>query len=298
MPGRAWLILYCTLCCSVYGLNARAVTVRDDSGKQIHFDHPVTRVISLAPNLTELIFDLGAEKHLLATVQYSNYPAAAKRIPRIGSSDSLNLEALLSYHPDLVLAWSSGNNPQQLRAIESLGIKVYRSEPRHLEDISSTLIRLGILLGKQDRAKALANKMRDGIARLEHKYAGRKVIRGFYQIWDHPIYTINGQQIISHIMQICGVRNVFANAPVLAPMLSIESVLAKDPQMIISGGSAKVRAQNFSMWQRWPQITAVHADNLFYIDADIMQRDTPRILNGAEILCQQADLAREHLHLN
>ena len=291
LPGRGGLFLM-ALC---FIATAHAVEVTDDSGKTLQLDKPATRIITLAPNLTELLFDLGAGDRVVATVQFSNYPAAAKKIPRIGSSASLNLEAVLAYQPDLVLGWQSGNNPQQLVAIERLGIPVYRSEPHRLQDISVTLVKLGQLLGMTAKAKQLAGQMQAGITRLQQRYAHRKRLTGFYQIWLDPIYTINGKHIISDVMRLCGVHNVFADAPIIAPIVSIEAVIAKNPEMIISGGSAKMQAQNLSAWRAWPQITAVRANNLFYIDADLMQRDTPRILEGAKALCRQAQRARLNL---
>ncbi|MBI1424642.1 MAG: ABC transporter substrate-binding protein [Gammaproteobacteria bacterium] len=285
------VLLLLSICVS----HVHAIEVVDDSGKTLHLVKPATRVITLAPNLTELMFDLGVADRIVATVQFSDYPVAAKQIPRIGSSSSLNLEALLAHHPDLVLAWESGNNPQQLHAIERLGIPVYRNQPHRLQDISSTLIKLGQMFGVEKRAETLAHGMDARIAQLRHEYAQRKPITGFYQIWDEPIYTVNGQHIISDVMDLCGVRNVFADAPILAPVVTLEAVLARNPQMIISGGSAKIRAQNLSMWRAWPQLTAVRAGNLFYIDADLMQRTTPRILEGANILCRQAQQARLNL---
>jgi len=274
---------------------AAAVTVSDDSGNAIELARPARRVVTLAPNLTELVFDLGAGDRVVATVQFSNYPAAAKRIPRIGSSGSLNLEAMLAYRPDLVLAWRSGNNPQQIETIERLGIPVYRSEPRQLEDIAVTLEKLGRLLGRDTQGEALARHLRQGIAQLRKRYAGSRTLRGFYQIWDRPIYTVNGRHIISDVMALCGIRNVFAGNPVLAPVVSLESIIARNPQIIISGGSANNAAHVLEEWRDWPTLTAVRAHNLFHIDADLMQRDTPRILEGARLLCQQAQLARRHL---
>lgn len=294
MPIKAFFA-GCVLLIWLVSLNVRALSVRDDSDKMIQLREPAQRIITLAPSLTELVFDLSAGDRVVATVQFSDYPEAAKHIPRIGSSGNLNLEAVLGYHPDLVLAWQSGNNPQQLIAIEQLGIPVYRSEPGKLQAIPTTLIKLGQLLGVQAKADALAQHMRAEIARLQQRYAHRPILTGFYQIWDQPIYTINGKQIISDVMRLCGVHNVFADAPIIAPVVSVEAVLAKDPQMIISGGSAQMQTQNLSAWRAWPQSTAVRANNLFYIDADLMQRETPRILEGAAKLCQQAEEARRHL---
>ncbi len=294
MPSRVqWISIGLLLWLAV--TNVLAVEVKDDSGKIISLQKPASRIITLAPNLTELLFDLGVGDRVVATVQFSNYPSAAKDIPRIGSSASLNLEALMAYHPDLVLGWQSGNNPQQLAAIERLGIPVYRSEPKKLRDIATTLIKLGVLIGVRERAQQIAQHMQAQIRNLRKRYAHRKVLTGFYQIWHKPIYTINGSHIISDVMRMCGVRNVFANAPVLAPVVSTEAVIARNPQIIISGGSEKMQAKNLSGWRAWPQITAVRANNLFYIDADLMQRDTPRILKGAEVLCRQAEQARQNL---
>lgn len=289
---------YRSICCFAllfHTLSAHAISVRDDSGRTISLVKPATRVITLAPNLTEMVFDIGAGHDVVATVQFSNYPSSAKRIPRIGSSDSFNLEAILKYRPQLVLAWLSGNNPLQLRAIERLGIPVYRSQAHSMDGIASTLVRLGKLLGRQDRASALAEKMRSGIRQLKRQYAGRRLISGFYQIWYQPVYTVNGQHVISQIMRLCGVHNIFADAPFLAPSVSKESVLAKDPEMIISGGSVAEGSRNLKIWQNWPQLTAVRAHNLFYIDASIIQQDTPRILEGARVLCRDADIARMNL---
>lgn len=294
MSGRVWSALAISLLL-LKAFTVQAVSVRDDSGRIVKLAHPANRVITLAPNLTEILFDIGAGHDVVATVQFSNYPAAAKHIPRIGSSDSINLEAVLKYRPQLVIAWLSGNNRSQLRAIERLGIPVYRSQAHSLEGIASTLVRLGKLLGEQHKAMALAAKMRAGISQLRQRYAGRKPITGFYQIWNQPIYTINGKHVISYIMHLCGVQNVFTNAPFLAPMVSRESVLAKDPEMMISGGSSRVGSHSLTPWKSWPQLIAVRAKNLFYINADIIQRDTPRILEGARVLCRDADIARKHL---
>lgn len=287
----------CVACAILFvvTLQAAAVEVLDDSGDLIHLSQPGKRIITLAPNLTELLFDLDAGELIVATVQFSDYPEAAKAIPRIGHSGNLNLEAVLSYHPDLVLAWLSGNNAQQVAALEALGIPVYYSEPGRLQDIPVTLRKLGILLRREQKAGELAQQMETHIAELQQRYAERTKLRGFYQIWHEPIYTINGSNIISDVMRLCGVENVFADAPIIAPIVSMEAVLARAPQMIISGGSARMQAQNLSAWQAWPQLPAVSARNLFYIDADLMQRHTPRILEGAELLCQQADQARTNL---
>lgn len=297
MPCKlARVVKYLLLCLSLSGFGyAHAADVLDDAGKLIRLQKPAQRIITLAPNLTELVFYLGAGDRIVATVQFSNYPVAAKKIPRLGSSANFNLEAILGYHPDLVLAWQSGNNPNQLLAIERLGIPVYRSETHRLQDIPNTLIKLGQLLGLEAKATTVAQRMRTGIVQLQQHYAHRKTLTGFYQIWDKPIYTVNGTHLISNIMQLCGVKNIFADAPVIAPSVSVEAVLARDPQMIISGGSARIRANNLSQWRDWPQLTAVRANNLFYIDADLMQRATPRILEGAKILCRQADEARHNL---
>lgn len=272
-----------------------AVTVTDDSGKTITLGKPAKRVVTLAPSLTEMVFAAGAGDALVATVEYSDYPAAAKKVPRIGNYESISLERLLAYKPDLILAWPSANNAGQLQKLHKLAIPVYQSDARVPQDIARNLRNIGRLTGHRQSARLAAENFEHRLQTLRRQNQHRAPLTAFYQVWHQPVYSISGQHMIGHIMSLCGLRNIFNEAPILAPKVTREAVLARDPQMIIAGGIANTRPEWLDQWRDWPSLTAVQAGNLFWLDADLMHRPSPRILKGAEILCRQAQQARENL---
>ena len=286
-----WLLLLCLVLLLLFAPPwLRAFEVVDDTGNTLVLAQPAQRIITLAPHLTELLYEINAGDHIVATVEYSDYPPPARQIPRVGNFDKLNIETILRYQPDLILAWHSGNNPYQLEALEKLGLRVYRSEPHMLRAIPDTLERLGMLTGRQAAAQVVSAQLRQRIRELEKVYAAHEPVRGFYQVWDTPLYTINGTHIISDVMRLCGIENVFAQVNQLAPQISEEAVLAANPQMIIAGSDA---ANAFARWRKWPQLQAVALGNLYQVNPDLMQRHTGRLLLGAEQLCRFAQDVRE-----
>ena len=272
-----------------------AVSVVDDENNTVTLDRPAQRVITLAPSLTEMIYSIGAEDSLVATVQFSDFPAIAKTKPRIGNYERFLMERLLSFQPDLVIAWLSVNNGQQLKQLEKLGIPVYRSGPQELSDISRTIKNLGILVGQQDSSNQVANKFDNRLERLRDNNKHKRVLNAFYQVWHKPIYTVNGKDTISKIMRLCRLKNVFENALVLAPKVTVESVVKHNPEIIIAGDNSSGPPEWVKMWSSWPTIRAVENNNLFHIDPDLIHRQSVRILDAAEIMCKQADTARMNI---
>jgi len=269
-----------------------AVSVLDDEKKTIELSQPAQRVITLAPSLTEMIYSIGAEDKLVATVQFSNFPEAAKTKPHIGNYERFIMERLLSYKPDLVIAWSSANNRQQLKQLEKLNIPVYRSEPRELTDISRTIKNLGILTGHQPKAEQVASNFNQRLQKLQKDNQDKTELNAFYQVWHQPVYTINGQHAISKVMRLCRLRNVFENALIIAPKVTVESVIKHNPDVIIASGMASAQPEWLDKWREWSTINAVKHENLFFIHPDLIQRQSPRIMDAAEIMCKQADEAR------
>lgn len=268
-------------------------SVVDDVGRRVTLEAPAERIISLAPHLTELLYAAGAGERLVAAVSYSDYPPAARELPRVGSYDHLNIEAILWYQPDLVVAWKSGNPERQLQRLLDLGLTVYISEPRSLQAIADTLVRLGTLAGTRKQALAAANAFRERLAQLRARYADRPTVSVFYQIWNRPLQTLNGEHVISDVIRGCGGRNIFAELPAIAPRVSVEAVLKRDPEVIVASGMGRSRPNWLGMWRAWPELTAVARDNLFFVPPDIIQRHTPRILDGMARLCRQLQRARD-----
>ncbi|HEX22419.1 MAG TPA: cobalamin-binding protein [Chromatiales bacterium] len=268
------------------------VSVSDDTGREVRLAQPAQRIISLAPHITELLFSAGAGGRIVGVVEYSDYPPAAKKLPRVGSYNAVDMERILALRPDLVVAWASGNPPALIEQLRSLGLRVFLSEPRTLEDVASNLERLGQLAGTRTMAQVAADEFRRRLQALRTRYAGRKPVSVFYQIWHRPLMTVNGEHLISKVIRLCGGRNVFAELPTLVPKLDMEAVLAADPQAIVAG----VREPGDDSWQqdwrRWSQLRAVREGHLISVPADLLQRHTLRILDGAKQLCKALDEVR------
>ncbi|MGS0896598.1 cobalamin-binding protein [Burkholderia stagnalis] len=276
---------------------ARAdVSARDDAGNAVTLPAPAQRVISLAPHVTELIYAAGGGAKLVGTVTYSDYPPAAKSVPRVGDNKSLDLERIAALKPDLIVVWRHGNAERQTDALRALRIPLFFSEPKHLDDVPSSLRRLGALLGTQPAADAAATSFATDIAALRARYAARPPVTVFFQVWDRPLMTLNGAHLINDVITLCGGRNVFASLKPLAPTLTDEAVLAANPETIVTTSGGATRSDeplpSLARWRAWPALTAVARGNLFAIDGDLLTRPAPRIAQGAAQLCEDLDAAR------
>ena len=266
---------------------ARAeVVVTDDYGKRVALAAPARRVVSLAPHLTELMYAAGAGASMVGALQYSDYPPAAQRLPRVGSEAQIDLEALVALKPDLVVAWPNSGSGAAVERIAALGIPVFRSEPRELEDIARTLQTLGKLAGTDAAAATAARAFRARATRIERTYAGKPGVRVFYQVWNRPLITVNGQHVISKAMRLCGGENVMAGLPALAPEIDRELVLRADPEAILASGAGGERPAWLHDWRDFPALAAVRGDNLYAIRPELLQQHTPRLLDGAEAVCR------------
>jgi iron complex transport system substrate-binding protein len=278
---------------TVFAQHALAqVGVRDDYGRVVELAAPAARIVSLAPHLTELLYSAGAGAKVVGAIAYSDYPPAARALPRVGSDAGIDLEAVLALRPDLVVAWP---NPGSVRAIDrlaALGIAVYRSEPRSFDDIARTLERLGALAGTSAAAGAAARAFRARLARLEAKYSGRAPVRVFYEVWGRPIVTVNGAHLISKVIRLCGGRNVFARLPLIAPEVDREAVLRADPQVIVASGADGERPAWLDAWKAFPGLAAARDAQLYTIPPDLIERQSTRILDGAARMCRTLDAVR------
>lgn len=281
--------------CATSSLAAVAADLRitDDTGAALHLKQPAQRIVSLAPHLTELLFAAGAGSKVVGVVSYSDFPEAAKALPQVGSYTNVDMEALAALKPDLVVAWKSGNRNAHLDRLSALGIPVFINEPRNLDDVARALETFGELAGTSAEARTAAARFRARLTSLRSRYSTLPPVRTFYQVWDRPLMTINGEHLIGDVIRLCGGENVFADLPQLAPTVNAESVLAANPEAIVASGMGDARPEWLDQWRRWPSISAVAGDNLFFIPPTIIQRHTPRILDGASRLCEQLNEARQ-----
>ncbi len=277
---------------SVLSATHAEVSVKDDIGNTVKLAQPARRIISLAPHMTETLFAAGAGAQIVGTVDYSDYPEAAKKIPRVGGYSRFDLEAVAALKPDLIVGWQSGNAAAHLEKLKGLGYPMYVSQPNRIEDVASEIERLGVLAGTGATANAEAKRYRDKLATLRTQYAGKAAVRTFYQIWKQPLMTVGKNQIISDAIRLCGGENVFGTLEQMAPTVSVEAVIAANPETIIASGMGDSRPEWLDDWKKWTSIEAVKRDNLFFVPPELIQRHTPRLLEGTEILCRHLETVR------
>jgi len=281
------------VCC--FAVSAQAeVRVSDDMGEAVALAQPARRIVSLAPHATELLFAAGAGGYVVGAAEYSDYPPKAGEIPRVGGAQGLDLEAIVALRPDLVVAWPSGNPAHQIERLRRLGVAVYASEPRRIEDVADSVERLGRLAGTEAQATRAAAEFRRRHARLHaRRYTGAP-LRVFYQILDEALITVNGRHLISDVIRLCGGENVFADLALAAARIDIEAVVRLDPDVIVAGGEDPLWRAWRARWGRWPALRAVRKSDLYLIPPDAIHRLGPRILDGAEQVCAALDQARKN----
>jgi iron complex transport system substrate-binding protein len=271
-------------------------TVKDDDGRSVRMTHAAMRIISLSPNITELIFAAGAGKKLVGVTRHSNYPDAAKSIPDIGDSFSLDLERIVALQPDLLLAWRSGNARADIEKLEKLGLTVFTTEAVTLADVSRLLRTIGMLAGTPGPAERAAKGYEEELQQIARRYGDRPKVNVFQLIWHQPLMTVNSQHLISDVIGVCGGTNVFALSSSLTPMVSGENLLDVNPDAIISsvwlGQGESAPAEVKALLRQFSQLSAVRNNNVFFVHPDLIQRQTTRALQGARLVCEQLECVR------
>ncbi|MEO6421102.1 MAG: cobalamin-binding protein [Candidatus Nitrotoga sp.] len=267
-------------------------TVTDVSGTQVVFATPPQRIISLAPNLTELAYAAGMGSHMVAVTAYSDYPQQAKQLPQVGNAFRIDWERLVSLKPDLVLAWGSGLSARDRAKFEKLKLKVLVLEPRRLDDIPKVLRFLGRIAGFEAVAEAAAHNFEQQLDTLRRQYAGRSKVRAYFQIASAPLLTVNDAHIISDVLSLCGAQNVFAAVPLLTPAISNEALVKESPQIMLAAAATHEQEEELKKIWRGLPLLAVRQGRMAFIHPDLISRSTPRILLGAKRICEQIDSAR------
>lgn len=284
---RSSILLLALACAASHA----AITVKDDAGNSVTLAKPAQRVIAMAPHITELLFAAGGGDRVAGAMNHSDYPEAAKRIPLVGSDAQIDLERVLALRPDLLVVWQTGNTERQLAQLKSLNIPIFYSEPKKLDEVATSLTRLGQLMGTDAAAQAAARDYRQKLAKLTATYAQRPQVRVFYQIWEKPLFTLNGEHVVSDALRVCGGVNVFAGLKVTAPSVGIEAVLQENPEAVI-GGERHDGQSGINIWKPYTGMLAVQRGNLFMLDSELLVRATPRIADGIAALCEKLETAR------
>ncbi len=253
------------------------------------------RIITLSPHLAELVFAAGAGDRLVGAVAFSDYPPAAREVPRVGDAFRVDYEAVAALKPDLVLAWTSGNAPETIARLGDLGFRVVALEPVDLADIGRQIVSIGELTGTRAAAGAAAADFQVRLDRLRAAATGGRSLRVFLQLSERPYFTVTDQHFLGQGLRLCGGTNVFGALPGLTAIVSVESVLDAAPQAIIASDMHAGEPGPLADWRSWPVLPAVRAGNLFLVDADLIARPGPRLLDGVEEMCGQLEEARARL---
>ena len=268
-----------------FAASVQALTLTDDSGQAVRLTAPAQRIITLTPHATELMFAVGAGQQVVGAVEYSDYPAVAEKIPRVGGYSGLNIEAILALQPDLIIYWPEGNPAREIQRLQQLKMPLYASDPNSFADIVSSLERYGEISGNTAKGQQAAAQFRQRLNALQQRYSGAGTLRVFYQVWHQPLVTQSGDTFISRVLELCGGENIFASLPIRSPQISEEAVLAENPEVIIASGMAAERPEWLDHWRRYPQLKAVKNNHLYHVHPDLLHRPTPRLLDGAEQVC-------------
>ena len=271
---------------------AGPVCATDDTGTEVCLEQPANRIAALSPGATELVWAAGAGEKVVAVVSFSDYPEAAQEVTSVGSHTRMDLERLMELQPDLVIGWVTGNPPEQLEALRELGLPVFAIEPRTFEAVSHTIERLATLAGTEADGFAEAERFRQGIAGLDREYRDAEPVPVFYQVWDEPLMTVNDEHLIGKVITLCGGVNVFGDLDRLVPRISPEAVIGANPEAILAGGMGEENRHWLTRWEAFPGIEATGRDNLYFIPPSLVQRPTPRLLEGSRLFCQKLDDAR------
>ena len=251
------------------------------------------RIVSLAPHLTEIAYAAGAGDALVGTVEYSDYPAAARRLPRVGDGWRVDFESVLALRPDVVLAWTSGTPRSTVEQLMAMRLRVIEVPTFRLADVPAALRLVGDLAGTRAAAEPAAARFEAEVTRLRERHAGARPVTVFVQIDEEPLFTVNGRHVISEVVELCGGRNVFAGLPQIAPQVDVEAVLARDPQAILSTDDTATDPR--AEWRRWPQLTAVRRGTIYVLPSDTVARASPRLVEGVQAVCAALDDARSRL---
>lgn len=248
------------------------------------------RVVSLAPSLTEVMFDLGAEQHLVGILDGGERPAAVAHLPSVGANGQLDIETLISLKPDLILYWPGSIQITQKHAIEQLGLVIFDASTDDLQSYTQLFERLGNQLGYAQQGKKLTTQAQLRIANMRQTYQRIEPVQVFYQVWDKPMFTLGGRQIISEVLQVCGAQNIFADIDTPAPQVDREAVMLRNPDVILTSTEALV-----DTWKPWTNIKAVRLQQVISLQNHGVERPSYQMLDAMQTLCEQLKPIRHEI---
>jgi iron complex transport system substrate-binding protein len=282
----ARLALLCLASVPALSATTPGVSVVDDTGRTVTLARTPQRIVSIAPGATEMLFAAGAGERVIATVEFSDEPAEAKSVPRIGDAEAIDMERLVALRPDVVVVWEGGSNVAQVNRLERLQVPLYRHKVEKLADIPASLRRLGDLAGTRAVADKAALDVESRLARLQKLYGKSSNPTVLLEVWNRPIYTVGGSHMMTDSLRLCGARNVFADLKEQGPSVDMEAVIGRDPAIIVAVAPPGVGAEWLAEWKRFGTMRAVKNGRLIVLEDQRLSRLGPSTVSGTEALCE------------
>ncbi|MGH8298904.1 MAG: cobalamin-binding protein [Steroidobacteraceae bacterium] len=256
-------------------------------------NYPPRRIVSLAPAATEMLFAAGAGGQVVATDDASDEPPPARTLPKLGDLANVDMERLIAMRPDVVVVWPDGTSPAQIALLHRLGLPVYREDPMTLEGITASIQRLGQLAGTAATADRVAGALRARLATLMSRYGrARNPPTALLEIWERPLYTVGGREVMSDALRVCGVRNVFGELRGAAPAISVEAVIGRNPDIIIAAAPPGKGAAWLASWRRFPMLRAVRTGRLIDFEDQRLSGLGPGAIDATAALCRKIAAAK------
>ncbi|WP_095210416.1 cobalamin-binding protein [Endozoicomonas ascidiicola] len=293
---RSWLVAVCLIFSGLVQANEFSRCVTDMSGRQVCLKTSHPNIISLSPGSTELLFAAGAGGQMIAVDEHSDYPSVVEQLPSIGGFPVINVEAIVGMKPDLVVVWVGGDSPKVVKQLESLGVNTFHLNAVDFSGIEQAILSLGKILGTEKQAEQSVSTFRARLSSLEKTFSQLEPVTVFYEVWRSPLMTVGDGILINDVISLCGGNNVYGDQDQKIPKIGIESLIIRNPQAIIGsapqGDTPETRREMKRFWGQWENLQAVRTGQLFSVPSDLISRTSPRILDGAEILCRQLQEVR------
>jgi iron complex transport system substrate-binding protein len=277
------IVLLASVCSSAGGY-----TVVDQAGRRVTVPVNPARIISLAPNITEILFAVGAGDTIVGVSEFSNYPPEAAGLPQVGSYIKPNLEAIIALKPDLVIATADGEKRAEIDRLASLGIPVYIINPRTIAGVIATVREIGRLSGREGQGEEKAREMEEAVDRIRALVAGLPQVTALLVLNTNPLITVNGNTFQDEMIRAAGGINIAAAELIRYPTLTYEQVVVRAPGVIImtTMSPGEDYRSVVAGWARFTTVPAVRSGRIFVVDSDIVDRPSPRMVEGLEALAR------------
>lgn len=261
--------------------------VTDEAGRRIRVPIRIERVVSLAPNMTEIIYAIGAGNRLVGNTTFCDFPLEAKNVQKVGDTLQPNIERIVALRAQLVLVSTASQLEAFTRQMEQQNIPIYITDPKDFEGVLRTIASVGELLGQRDDAQKVVNDMRTRAAAVESAIKSIKPVRVFYQVSREPLYTAGRDSFITDLIRRAGGISVTADVPGAWPKYSDESALASQPEAIIMASFDSMSKDGMEVAGSLQSSPAVKSRRVYGINGDYLSRPGPRLIIGLEEMARK-----------